>query len=87
MFKANPIGASLSGVVPRLVGVGFKRIPKFGILLGISFILGEEDVGYIAATGASIASAPFINPVRMIEKQQRAYFKQVRIRSLRSTTT
>ena len=30
----------------------------------------------MAATGASILSAPFINPVRMIEKQQRAYFKQ-----------
>ena len=29
-----------------------------------------------AATGASILSAPFINPIRMIEKQQRAYFKQ-----------
>merc|ERR1719460_2182423 len=29
-----------------------------------------------AATGASILSAPFINPIRMIEKQQRAFFKQ-----------
>ena len=67
---------SLSGVGPRLVGVGFKRVPKFGILLGISFILGDGDVGVVAATGASILSAPFINPIRMIEKQQRAYFKQ-----------
>ncbi len=77
VFKANPVGASLSGLGPRLVGVGFKRIPKFGILLGISFALGEGgEVGYVAATGASIFSAPFINPIRMIEKQQRAYFKQ-----------
>merc|ERR1719343_930369 len=77
VFKANPIGASLSGVGPRLVGVGFKRIPKFGVLLGISFIMGTgESPGMIAATGASILSAPFINPIRMIEKQQRAYFKQ-----------
>ena len=77
VFRANPIGASLSGVGPRLVGVGFKRIPKFGILLGISFFLGEgESPGFLAATGASILSAPFINPIRMIEKQQRAYFKQ-----------
>jgi hypothetical protein len=30
----------------------------------------------VAATGASIMSAPFINPIRMIEKQQRAFFKQ-----------
>lgn len=77
VFKAHPVSASLSGVGPRLVGVGFKRIPKFGILLGFSFFLGEgENPGFLAATGASILSAPFINPIRMIEKQQRAYFKQ-----------
>lgn len=77
IFRSHPIGASLSGVGPRLVGVGFKRVPKFGVLLGISFFLGEgESPGYIAATGASILSAPLINPIRMIEKQQRAFFKQ-----------
>lgn len=77
VFQAHPVSASLSGVGPRLVGVGFKRIPKFGVLLGISFFLGEgESPGFLAATGASILSAPFINPIRMIEKQQRAYFKQ-----------
>lgn len=77
VFRANPVGASLSGVGPRLIGVGFKRIPKFGVLLGISFIMGNgENPGMIAATGASILSAPFINPIRMIEKQQRAYFKE-----------
>jgi hypothetical protein len=76
VFRANPIGASLSGVGPRLVGVGIKRVPKFGILLGISFLFGDGDVGLVAATGASILSAPFINPVRMVEKQQRAYFRQ-----------
>lgn len=71
IFKAHPVSASLSGVGPRLVGVGFKRVPKFGILLGISFFLGEgESPGTIAAFGASILSAPFINPIRMIEKQQ-----------------
>lgn len=77
VFRAHPVSACMSGVGPRLVGVGFKRIPKFGILLGISFFLGEgESPGFLAATGASIFSAPFINPIRMIEKQQRAYFKQ-----------
>lgn len=77
IFYKNPVGASLSGLGPRLIGVGFKRIPKFGILLGISFCIGEDgDVGMLAATGASIMSAPFINPIRMIEKQQRAFFKQ-----------
>jgi hypothetical protein len=77
IFKTNPVGACVSGLGPRLLGVGFKRIPKFGILLGISFFIGEDgEVGMIAATGASILSAPFINPIRMIEKQQRAYFKQ-----------
>jgi len=76
VFRSHPISASLSGVGPRLIGVGFKRVPKFGILLGFSFFLGEgENPGVAAATAASILSAPFINPIRMIEKQQRAYFK------------
>merc|ERR1712003_504087 len=48
-----------------------------GFFIGISYFLAEgEQPGLAAATGASIASAPFINPIRMIEKQQRAYFKQ-----------
>jgi hypothetical protein len=77
VFKKSPVSASLSGLGPRLVGVGFKRIPKFGALLGISYFLSEgEQPGMLAATGASIISAPFINPIRMVEKQQRAYFKQ-----------
>jgi hypothetical protein len=45
--------------------------------LGFSFFLGEgENPGFAAATAASILSAPFINPIRMIEKQQRAFFRQ-----------
>jgi len=77
IFYKAPVAASLSGLGPRIIGVGFKRIPKFGILLGISFITGDDgEIGLVAATGASIMSAPFINPIRMIEKQQRAFFKQ-----------
>merc|ERR1712087_710681 len=77
VFRRSPITASMSGLWPRLVGVLFKRVPKFGILLGLSFVLSDSgEVGPLAATGASIFSAPFINPVRMIEKQQRAFFKQ-----------
>ena len=77
VFKANPIAASLSGLGPRLVGVLLKRVPKFGILLGYATITGDSgDPGMAAATAASIMSAPFINPVRMIEKQQRAFMKQ-----------
>jgi hypothetical protein len=76
VFKAQPVAACMSGLTPRLIGVLFKRIPKFGILLGISYVASEGEVGMVAATGASIMSAPFINPVRMVEKQQRAYFKQ-----------
>merc|ERR1719327_836696 len=73
----SPITASMSGLWPRLVGVLFKRIPKFGILLGYGVITGDHGApGFAAATAASILSAPFINPVRMIEKQQRAYLKQ-----------
>ena len=76
VFRASPFTASFSGLNPRLVGVMLKRVPKFGFLLGYSHIVGEGDPGFAAATVASILSAPFINPVRMIEKQQRAYLKE-----------
>ena len=73
VFKKNPFSSSLSGLVPRLAGVLVKRIPKFTSALGISFLVDgvDKDLGVVAATGASIVSAPFINPVRMVEKQQR----------------
>ena len=77
VFKANPMSASLSGLTPRMIGVLIKRVPKFGILLGYATISGDTgEPGVAAATTASILSAPFINPIRMIEKQQRAYYKQ-----------
>lgn len=77
VFNKNPIGASLSGLTPRMIGVLLKRIPKFGILLGYTTITGKTgEPGFAAATTASILSAPFINPVRMIEKQQRADMKK-----------
>ena len=52
-FRANPIGASLSGLWPRLVGVLLKRVPKFGFLLGYSHFVGEGTPGFAAATCAS----------------------------------
>ena len=76
VFLKSPISASLSGLWPRLIGVLFKRVPKFGVLLGYTYISGNTEPGYQAATAASILSAPFINPVRMIEKQQRAFYKE-----------
>jgi len=78
IFLKAPLQASLSGLWPRLIGVLFKRIPKFGILLGYGVVTGDTSgkPGFAAATCASILSAPFINPVRMVEKQQRAFFKQ-----------
>lgn len=72
VFKKAPISSSLSGLTPRLVGVLLKRIPKFGFLLGYTAVTGNSgEPGFAAATTASILSAPFINPVRMVEKQQR----------------
>ena len=77
VFQQSPAAASLSGLTPRMVGVLFKRIPKFGILLGYTAITGNTgEPGFMAATTASILSAPFINPVRMIEKQQRVDMKK-----------
>jgi hypothetical protein len=76
VFMKSPVSASLSGLWPRMIGVLLKRVPKFGFLLGYSFMVGDGEPGFAAATAASILSAPFINPVRMVEKQQRAFFKQ-----------
>jgi uncharacterized membrane protein len=45
VFKKAPIGASLSGLWPRLVGVLFKRVPKFGVLLGYTTLSGWVWVG------------------------------------------
>ena len=76
VFRRNPVGASVSGLTPRMIGVLLKRVPKFGFLLGYTTITGKTgEPGFAAATAASILSAPFINPVRMIEKQQRADIK------------
>jgi hypothetical protein len=73
LFINNPISMSLSGLTPRMIGVILKRVPKFGILLGYTSISGTQgEPGFAAATVASILSAPFINPVRFIEKQQRS---------------
>jgi hypothetical protein len=76
VFYKSPFSASLSGLNPRMVGVLLKRIPKFGFLLGYTTVTGNTgEPGFAAATSASILSAPFINPVRMIEKQQRISLK------------
>ena len=72
VFRKAPMSSSLSGLNPRMVGVLLKRIPKFGFLLGYTAVTGNSgEPGFAAATTASILSAPFINPVRMVEKQQR----------------
>ena len=61
VFQYSPISVSLSGLTPRMVGVLFKRIPKFGFLLGYTTITGSTgEPGFAAATTASILSAPFI---------------------------
>jgi hypothetical protein len=72
VFYRSPMRSAFSGLEPRLSGVLFKRIPKFGFLLGYDSLTGGKgEPGLAAATVASIMSAPFINPIRMIEKQQR----------------
>ena len=78
IFIKSPISASLSGLSSRMIGVLLKRVPKFGILLGYTSLSGtKNDPGFLAATTASILSAPFINPVRMVEKQQRSSLRSM----------
>lgn len=77
VFYTRPLTASLSGLYPRLVGVAGKRVPKFGILMGYSYFMGEDgDIGVGAATAASILSAPVINIFRTVEKQQRVHLRE-----------
>ena len=75
VFIKSPISASISGLGPRLFGVSFKTIPKFGFFWGITTLTGEKEPGMISAVGASVFSAYCINPIRMIEKQQRVELK------------
>ena len=54
-----------------------QACPKIWVPSSRFYLCGtNETPGLVAATGASVLSAPFINPIRMIEKQQRAAFKQ-----------
>lgn len=72
----SPISFMIAGLKPRIFGVFFKSIPKFTFVVGISAIMGEkENIKLFPATVASILSAPIINPIRMIEKQQRLSLK------------
>jgi hypothetical protein len=68
--------------VPVAAGASPATLPvtprprQFGFLLGYTSVFGDgAEPGFGAATAASILSAPFINPVRMVEKQQRAFMK------------
>lgn len=75
VFMKSPISASLSGLNPRLFGATFKSVPKFGFFWGINALTGQKDPTILSAIGASIFSAYCINPIRMIEKQQRVELK------------
>jgi hypothetical protein len=71
VFVKSPISASLSGLAPRLFGASTKSAPKFGFLWGITALSGQSEPSVFGAIGASVFSAFCINPIRMIEKQQR----------------
>jgi hypothetical protein len=75
VFTKSPVSASLSGIVPRLLGASSKSAPKFCFLWGITALTGEKEPNMVSAIGASIFSAYCINPIRMIEKQQRVELK------------
>lgn len=75
VFAKSPISASLSGIVPRLLGASSKSAPKFGFFWGITALTGQTEPNMVSAIGASIFSAYCINPIRMIEKQQRVELK------------
>ena len=75
VFTKSPVSASLSGLAPRLLGASTKSAPKFGFFWGITALTGQSEPNWIGAIGASVFSAYCINPIRMIEKQQRVELK------------
>jgi len=75
VFYKSPISASLSGLTPRLFGATFKSTPKFGFFWGITILTGQKEPNMYTAIGASVFSAFCVNPIRMIEKQQRIELK------------
>jgi hypothetical protein len=76
VFLRSPVSASFSGLTPRLFGASCKTAPKFGFLWGMTLITGENEPGMVCAIGASIFSSFCINPIRMIEKQQRICLRE-----------
>jgi len=75
IFAKSPVSASLSGITPRLLGASSKSAPKFGFFWGITALTGQTEPNMVSAVGASVFSAYCINPIRMIEKQQRVELK------------
>ena len=71
VFRKYPITASFASLTPRLGGVIFKRVPKFGILMGYSYLMGEDgEISMGAATTASILSSWPIQFFRQVQKIQ-----------------
>lgn len=80
VFIKLPVTTSLSGLTPRLLGASIKSIPKFGSLWLVTALTNQNENNkkeptIIAAISSSIFSAYIINPIRMIEKQQRVELK------------
>lgn len=77
MFIRNPVNVAMSGLKPRLVSVLFKRVPRFSILVGYDYLNGGSgQPGVAAVVAASLLTTPFLNPIKMIEKQQRISLKK-----------
>ena len=77
-FCKYPFNSITSGLKPRIIGNFYKNVPKISFIFLFSHLFEElgDSPGIISATLASILSAPIINPMRMIEKQQRNSLKQ-----------
>lgn len=78
IFLKNPITVAMSGLKPRLGGVLIKRIPRFGILIGYDYLIGGHgQPGVMAIIASSILTTPFLNPIKILEKQQRITLREM----------
>ena len=70
-FGRGMLTVSCAGIVPRLVGSLLRKIPKYGIMIGVSrHMHAGQDLCTPAVMGTAGAVAVVSTPAKVLEKQQ-----------------
>jgi hypothetical protein len=87
LFLKYPITSCTSGITPRIIGICGKAVPKFVTFVGVNRIMDGpgHKPSVIHAAVSSLLTAPIINALRMIEKQQRSEIRTTgKVKSIRN---